>query len=166
MYANQRTEFNNLIEVLFGAFNMPLSDARKDAYWQGLAKMSLGQFSSVVDYSVGQNGPEKIPSAPGLWKILSSIRSSTTESTLQRSPAGPDQPYALKIVNGLFMKYLAKRRLTDRFSGDLDVIGRRAECLKLVDWISDWTEEEQRSEYVEIKRLFDLAMSRVQDKAA
>lgn len=164
MNSNQRTEFEAVLQRLYAGFNMPISETRMDAYWQGLAKMSLGTFSLTVDYALGENGPERIPSTSALWKISKQIRIQAPQPYKPRDLG--DQSKALRVVNGLFLEYLRRRRFDQNFKGDIDVAGRRKECLRLVDWLSAWDEKELSSEIKEIKRMFEAAMALVQDKAA
>jgi hypothetical protein len=162
--SNQRTEFESLMEKLYAGFNMPISEVRVEAYWMGLSKMSLGQFSQCVDYALGEHGPERIPSSSAIWKISNSVRSRAPAQKPQGPPESP-QSQCLRLVNGLFLKYLAKRRLSENFKGNIDIPARRKACLSLVDWISEWSPEELKTEYPQIRALFDKAMDGVKDSA-
>jgi hypothetical protein len=105
MQVSQRAEFEILLEKLYAGFNMPISEARKAAYWDGLAKMSLGQFSSVVDIALGENGPERIPPVPALWKILKSAKQVATAPI--EKPTEPD--HLSYFANRLLMTQLTNR---------------------------------------------------------
>jgi hypothetical protein len=159
---SQRTEFREVLEKLYGGFNMPLSEVRVAAYWEGLAKMSLGQFSATVDHCLGERGPERIPAVPMLWQISKSIRSTAPSAP---SEPQPEYPKALLVVNGFFLKYLLKRRVYEEFKGDINLGERRRECLSLAAWLEDWTHAELTSERAEIGRMFNEAMERVKDVA-
>lgn len=164
MNSAQRTEFRDLLEKLYAGFNMPISEARHAAYWEGLAKMSLGQFAAAVEYALGEHGPERIPAAPALWKLAQAARARTPAPIAPPVVIEP-QNLPLRLVNGLFLKYLWRRR-SEGFKGNLDIAARRTECLSLVTWLENWTEAELKTERREIGRLFDVAMAKVQDKAA
>jgi hypothetical protein len=161
--SNQRTEFKELLEKLYAGFNMPISEARIAAYWEGLSKMSLGNFALSVEYALGENGPERIPAVPAIWKISKGLRASAPSPPLAPRE---DHSRALKLVNGLFLKYLLKRRVTEGFKGNINLGGRRTACLDLIQWIGAWDERELKSEFVQIKRLFDEAMARIPDRQA
>ena len=164
MNSNQRAEFEVVLEKLYAGYNMPISKARIGAYWDGLAKMSLGQFSAAIDYALGENGPERIPPVSAIWKMSKQLRVNAPQPY---KPVEIDQqPKALRVVNGLFLKYLLKRRMTEGFKGDLDMPRRRKACLDLADWLSEWTEKEMSSQIREIERMFNAAMAQVSDKAA
>jgi hypothetical protein len=158
----QRGEFKSLLEKLYAGFNMPISETRIEAYWQGLAKMSLGQFSAAVDYALGEQGPERIPASPALWKYAKEARA--------RAPAPyvptqiEHQEKSLMVVNGLFLRYLMQRRLTENFKGDVDIDGRRKACLDLAAWLSDWTPEEMTQHRKEVERMFGTAMAKIPDR--
>jgi len=81
---------------------------------------------------------------------------------MRTSPEQP-KPLTLQLVNGLFLKYLAQRRLTDMYRGDLQIRERRRECLELVEWISQWDPHELTWEFDQLKRAFDEAMARIPD---
>lgn len=105
MQVSQRAEFEILLEKLYAGFNMPISEARKAAYWDGLAKMSLGQFSSVVDIALGENGPERIPPVPALWKMLKSAKQ-VTPAPIEK-PIDPD--HLTYFANRLLWMHVASR---------------------------------------------------------
>jgi hypothetical protein len=162
MRTNEKKEFAELLEKLYAGFNMPVSAARTTAYWEGLGKMSLGQFARCVEQCLGENGPERIPSVPALWKIAKGMRAEVPKPPSEPLPT-QDRP--LLLVNGLFLKYLARRRLQEGFRGFLDIPLRRRACLNLVEWISAWDREELDSQFTEIERLFNNAMAEIQEAA-
>lgn len=161
MNSSQRAEFKILFEKLYGGFNMPVSSAREAAYWEGLSKMSLGHFAAAVEYALGEHGPERIPSSSAIWKISNTIRS--------RAPAPvqhqhvESQSKQLMLVNGLFLKYLARRRMTEGFKGDINLAARREACLSLVKWLEGWDPSELRTEFPQLRELFNKAMDGVKD---
>jgi hypothetical protein len=160
---NQRTEFNDLLAKLYGGFNMPISDSRTEAYWAGLSKMSLGNFASAVEYALGEHGPDRIPSSSAIWKISNTIRSRNAAPVQQHAPVDR-QSRCLMLVNGLFLKYLSRRRMTEDFKGDVNIPERRKACLSLVKWIQEWDPKELDTEYPQIRALFNKAMDGVKDK--
>jgi hypothetical protein len=161
MYAKDRGEFNQLLEKLYAGFNMPISDARLSAYWDGLAKMSLGQFAVAVEQALGPNGPERIPSVPAIWKISKDYRK---PAPVQQMDMGPVQSKGLRLVNGLFLQFLAKRRLKENFKGNLQIEKRRKECIDLADWYDQCEKEKLTPSFPELQRAFDSAMQREYDE--
>jgi len=69
MQVSDREQFEAHFTRLYGGYNMPVSKARMDAYFSGLAKMPLSQFAKCVDHCLGEGGPEKVPSVPAMWGI-------------------------------------------------------------------------------------------------
>lgn len=162
MNSSHRTEFKALLEKLYGGFNMPISGAREAAYWEGLSKMSLGQFASCVEYALGEYGPERIPSTSAIWKILHTVKARTAAPVAPR-PSLPEQSKSLQVVNGLFLKYLSFRRMGQGFKGDINMVARRDACLSLVAWISEWDPKELHTELPQIRELFNKAMDGIKD---
>lgn len=74
MLSTDREEFEVQMALLCAGFNVPLGD-RVEAYWKGVAKMSLLEFARTVEYALGEEGPEKIPSTAQLWAIKKKMRS-------------------------------------------------------------------------------------------
>lgn len=70
----------------------------------------------------------------------------------------------LGYVNGMVLRYLMRRRLTENFKGDLNIAGRRAECLRLVEIFEGFeAEHDPEATEAEMKIRFDRAMDRVSD---
>lgn len=69
MQLSDRERFDALLEKLVAGFNVPMSDARSDAYWDGLKLMPLSQFARCVETALGEHGPERLPSVPGIWAL-------------------------------------------------------------------------------------------------
>lgn len=130
MYSTDREQFDVQLSLLCQGYGFWVGE-RSEAYWKGLSKMSLSSFARCVEFALSENGPEKIPNVHGVWKIHREQRASGAPQPPVR-PAEPEQSRWLRLVNGLFLKYLLRRRLTDGFKGDVLVLERRAECLKLV----------------------------------
>ena len=83
MQSQDRDRFESLIEKLYGGYNMPLSKARTEAYWDGLAKMPLSQFARCIEHCLGEGGPERIPTVSGIWAIRKKL---TERAELPKAP--------------------------------------------------------------------------------
>jgi hypothetical protein len=70
-----RPEFETNLAQLCAGFNVPLTAERIEAYWSGLQKMQISTFARVVEHCLGQDGPERIPTAPACWTVSKKIRS-------------------------------------------------------------------------------------------
>jgi hypothetical protein len=83
-----REAFGVHLERLFGAFpSVPLNDARRAAYWDGLAAMSIELFERCVNRAIGQDGEERIPSASRVWEISRELRVSGGSRADARRPS-------------------------------------------------------------------------------
>jgi hypothetical protein len=75
MLSTERPEFVKLLGALLAGFNAPITDERIEGYWRGLMKLNLIAFERVVEYALGEHGPEKLPTAPGCWNIHRELHS-------------------------------------------------------------------------------------------
>jgi hypothetical protein len=66
---SDRAEFELHLKMLCSGFNVPLDSSRMEAYWLGLSRMSLAMFARVVERCLGEDGPERIPTARQCWSI-------------------------------------------------------------------------------------------------
>ena len=73
MLASDRAEFDIQLASLCAGFNVPVSD-RGPAYWRGLGKMELRTFVRVIEFALGEHGPEKIPTTRQCWSIAKAAR--------------------------------------------------------------------------------------------
>lgn len=73
MLTADRKEFDDHLASLCAGFNVPVG-LRSEAYWLGLQKMELPTFVRVVQYALGEDGPEKIPTVSQCWAISKKLR--------------------------------------------------------------------------------------------
>lgn len=95
MVLAERDEFDRRMQLLVAGFNVPPLDHRADAYFLGLAKMSLPKFASCVEYALSEDGPDKFPSVAGLWLIYRKLRT-------VGAPIAPSAPVHVGPDNLLF----------------------------------------------------------------
>lgn len=74
MQTSELEEFEAEIGKLCAGFEVPVTKHRKDAYWSGLRKMSLAQFSRCVEFALSEEGPEDFPGTKTIWKIHRQLR--------------------------------------------------------------------------------------------
>ena len=161
MLTEDRPQFETLMDQLSAAYSQPSYDVRKEAFWKALTKMSIIQFSRVIDFCLSEDGPEKIPTAPAVWKLWRTVK----DKARAQGPKAPiiDVPApskGLSLVNGLFLKYLARRRLKEEFKGDLHVAERRAACRSLAEWYDGCALEDMAPQPDELARSFEIEMAR------
>jgi hypothetical protein len=166
MLSTDREEFEVQLKILCAGYDKPIGD-RTEAYWKGLAKMSLLEFARVVEYALGEDGPDKIPTTKHCWAIRNDLKRGRTVT--RQVVVVPEGPYSkwLARINGLFLRYILQRRDAEKFMGDINILARRRECLELRDYF-EHLELEFGSEppFSELKRMFDSAMIRVKDQGA
>lgn len=75
MLRTDRDDFEAQLAQLCAGFNVPLTGERVAAYWLGMQRMDLPLFARVVEYALGEHGPEKIPTVPQLWNLKRQMRS-------------------------------------------------------------------------------------------
>lgn len=74
MLQTDRAEFDRQMSLLCAGYNVHASADRLEAYWRGLAKMELPTFVRVVEHCLGEQGPEKLPTARTVWPLARSLR--------------------------------------------------------------------------------------------
>lgn len=124
MQVSDREQFDILLEKLYGGFNMPLSKARSDAYFDGLQKMQLSRFARCVDAALGEDGPERIPSVTQVWGIYRKLKLAADPKPVLPPPPDPDH-----------LSYFANRLLWTHVStrGGLGSTGRFIPAYGMVD---------------------------------
>lgn len=114
MQSTERAEFDEQVKLLFAGFNVPTSTERLEAYWKGASKMSMIEFARCVEAALGEDGPEKLPTAPAMWHIRSKLKAraqgpqqisvATTDATVQEQLCA----YALIKLPHLSREAIAK----------------------------------------------------------
>jgi hypothetical protein len=163
MISSEQTEFNTLFDQVCAGLGAIPSDARRAAYWKGLSKMSLIQFSRVVDFCLSDEGPDKFPTVPGVWKLWRVIAAAARSRSMPPPPPPEELSKGLQHVNGMFLKYLLRRRVAEGFKGDINMPGRRAACLDLGAWLDRLIREDLAPNREELQSVFDKAMVAVKD---
>lgn len=78
MQTSDRPEFETKLAEMCAGFNVPMTAERIDAYWNGLQKMQLSTFIRVVASALGEDGSERIPTAPACWAIAKKMHPAPT----------------------------------------------------------------------------------------
>lgn len=78
MIDGDRDQFDQKLSVLFAGIDKPLGDAAREAFWRGLAKMSLVEFNRCVDLLLREledhEGPPKRFSVADVWQAKHRLR--------------------------------------------------------------------------------------------
>jgi hypothetical protein len=88
MQAGDREEFEAQVKLLCAGYDRPVAD-RLEAYWKGLGKMAIIEFARVVEFAIGEDGPEKLPDTHACWRILKQLKTRAS-----KPPAMPALPKA------------------------------------------------------------------------
>lgn len=106
MQSTDRKAFEDQIRVLCAGYNVPATDERIEAYWRGLQRMHVPQLVRAVDYALGEQGPEKLPTPKGLSALLHATRASAPDRPTVRPKHDP-----LKALgNGCLVRVLLRNR--------------------------------------------------------
>jgi hypothetical protein len=81
MNSSEREDFEVHLAQLFGAYDKPLTDSKREGYWTGLQKMTLVAFSRVVEHAVGPDGPAQVPNTKDIWGLYRKLRSRAATSS-------------------------------------------------------------------------------------
>ena len=120
MQSTDRDEFESLLKKLCAGFDVPLGD-RFEAYWTGLAKMSLIEFSRCIDYALGEEyaqahaDPKRrapMPTTGQIWLIRRQLKRAGQSFLLPPKPKpdrnkGPDN--LVFFANRLLLSHIADR---------------------------------------------------------
>jgi hypothetical protein len=79
--------------------------------------------------------------------------------TMMRPTESPQK----RAVNGCWLRYSTRRRMTDGFKGDMNIPARRRACNELVKWFEGCAADDMRVTMADIQRAFDGAMERIPD---
>jgi hypothetical protein len=100
--STDREQFEVQFAVLCAGYNLPVTKARMSAYWSGLTRMSLPRFSRCIEFALGEEGPDDIPTSKGIWKI---------HRQLSGSAGGPSVHTSAKPSEPDHLEYMANRLL-------------------------------------------------------
>lgn len=107
MHASDRGDFKIELEKLCGGFNVPLTKAREEGYWTGLARMSIQQFRKCVEFALGPDyeGTD-FPKSGQIWGIYkgTAIKPNTEAKTLP-----PDEDHLAYLANRLLWLHVSHR---------------------------------------------------------
>lgn len=108
MQSSDREHFLIQLARLCAGFDIPVTKAREDAYWSGLAAMSLAQFARCIDFAVGPHyDDEKFPTTGRLWKIHRSFRSAPQHAIIEQPIDSRD--HLEYYANRLLLRHMGHR---------------------------------------------------------
>lgn len=145
-------------------FGKQLSPQLGDLYWRACSDLAIEQFERAAMSSM--RNAKHFPRPADLRECLKSSEIARPNiNTFAGLP--PRDSKWLLAVNRLFLGYLAKRRLEEKFSGDINLKARRSACLALVKFFEGLeAEADPEATEAELAKRFDAAMARVADRVA
>lgn len=111
MLSTEREGFEHQLGVLCAGFNVAVTTERIDAYWRGLAKMGLAAFERVVEFALGETGPEKIPIPRQCWLVHRRLRSA--QRVAEQAPVQMDfEPPSVLVMHAqrVLLSFLRHQR--------------------------------------------------------
>jgi hypothetical protein len=166
MLSDDRKEFDSMMDQLCVGLGAVSYDVRKEAYWKGLAKMSLIQFGRVVEFCISEEGPAKVPTVPEVWKLWRSIQGKARAASSRPAEPPLEQTRGFRLVTGMWLKYVHHRRVVEKFKGDIQWEKRFQAAKDLAAFIDQSIIEGVEPDDAERELMFDRAMARVEDGPA
>lgn len=105
MNSGDRHEFDTQMSLLCAGFNVPIGD-RSEAYWKGVIRMSLMEFTRCVEHALGEDGPEKIPTCSQLWGIRKQLRAQARVVVVEQKAREVEYTNAQREANLLLIDWL------------------------------------------------------------
>ena len=133
MQAEDRAAFEKILAELFGAIDKPLGEATREAFWKGLAKMSLLEFSRCRDLLLDELSQGEAPkkfAVPDIWSAKKRLR--TPAPTASQSDGWTGDVWDIAANNHL-LAYVMRVALAHRKLA-------RDETLTLVAFKNRWSE--------------------------
>jgi len=133
MLSTDRGEFETQMRTLCEGFNLPAA-AKLEAYWTGMAKMSLVEFTRCVEHALGEQGPEKFPTTGQLWRIRAQLRargSRTCAAPIDTSHATVQEQLCEFVMKKLGSRQVAKGCWAFRYREWIEQGKRCNECTSM-----------------------------------
>jgi hypothetical protein len=130
-----RPEFEAQVARLCAGYGQPVTKHREAAYWSGLAKMSLAQFSRCIDFALSDAGPDELPAVKGIWKIHRGFRAGPRpQPKADRDP----RDHLVYWSNRLLYAHMAGRHGLGSINGEASAELEACRKLKreLIEWFT------------------------------
>lgn len=162
MLTGDREEFDKQLAILCAGWDRPVTESRATAYWSGLGKMNLVDFSRVVEHCLGERAPEKFPTVHACWELSRMLKPQRALGALAYRSIEPEDLW-LTRANLHLLRHLRTINSAQpwRYGGRTDPEHvMRARLQPLIDarntWALDMREcAESRDDPAYQKRLWD-----------
>lgn len=108
MQSTDREEFDAQMLMLCQGYDRPVGD-RGEAYWKGLAKMTLVEFARVVEHCLSEEGPPKFPTTHVIWGIHRSLKHRPVHTIEQAKRPTDDRDTLKMFADRLILKLMFNR---------------------------------------------------------
>lgn len=115
MNSTERPQFEEHLTQLLAGYDRKATPDRIEAYWRGLNRMPLVAFERVVDYALGEKGPEELPTPKRCWQIYRDMRAAPASAD-GRAKVDPRFTKADIWANRWLFGYLAQQGAASRAS--------------------------------------------------
>ena len=158
MLQTDQFKFQAVMASLGEVYGREISKPLASLYWDALKDLPIEEVQVSAKLWI-KNG-KRFPRPAELRERLK--ESVAAEPKPWISP--PPMPKWLGLVNVLFLRYLAKRRLEEDFKGDIRIEERRRHCLDLVQFFEGLeAEKDPEATPVEFRRRFHARMAGIAD---
>lgn len=169
MLSTEKPEFlEHAKQLVVGMRHLPHAEVL-EALWVGMAKMSLGNFVQLKEFCLSEDGPEKLPPVPGLWKIWRTLheKQRATQKRLEAPPPAPPYSRQRRHVTAMMFRYIHRRRMLEKTPGsvNIDVENRTRAAEDLIKFLEASAAEDLMPSDEEVQAMFDVAMAKISDYA-
>lgn len=160
MMTHDYQKFQATMAKLSVAFGKELSPALTDIYWEALKSLAIEQFQEGANSWIRTH--KFFPKAAEILERFKQLDEAKLQGVTVQLP--PLEGKWLRLVNGLFLQYLQKRRFEDGFRGDVNIPSRRNACRDLAEFFEGLeAENDPEATEVELAIRFDRCMARIPD---
>lgn len=165
MESSQRPEFDLQFALLCAGYNIPPTPVRQQAYFTGLAKMTLAQFIRVVEQAISEEGPDDFPTSKGIWKLHHQLRNRRAAGPSKpEEPPGDPRDHLLFYANRMFLRHVMTRGglgSTDG-QGSAELLAGRRFVRGHIDWWAGPVREgDPDATQAEFIRQFSVGLNRI-----
>lgn len=143
--------------ALAEVFAKQLSPPLTDLYWEACKGMAIEQFQEGAKswIKIGKHFPKPAD-------LIERFKEMSAAAPKPFEPLPPLDAKWLRLVNGLFLKYITRRRLDEKFTGDINIAERREQCIRLAKFFEGLEAEgDEEATEVHIKIKFHSLMTKV-----
>lgn len=83
--------FDRALKRLCAGFDTPPTDARRDAYWRSFRKLTILEFSGLVDMALTESSFTSMPTVGVLWDLHRKLHASDPAPSQQMGPTLQEQ---------------------------------------------------------------------------